>query len=73
MANTHPLSGARLQQPDPAPLRTRAMFDPDEPCTEHSTHYTGRIPCTGDLACRLCGTRWDDAGNVLSARTVPLA
>ena len=63
--NTHGMTGAPLEQPEPAPLRVFAAFDRDKPCTEHSTGYSGTVPCTGDYRCRLCGTVWDDAGRVV--------
>lgn len=68
MANTHGMTGAPLQQPDPSPLRIHAVFDRDQPCEVHSTGYTGSMPCTGDYACRLCGTAWDDNGNILGRK-----
>jgi hypothetical protein len=58
MTNTTPLTGQPLEQPVPAPLRILAVFDKDQPCTEHHAPYTGTIPCTGDLRCSLCGTEW---------------
>jgi hypothetical protein len=69
--NTHGMTGAKLEQPDPAPLRQFAAFDREEPCTEHSTAYTGSVPCTGAYACRLCGTAWDDRGRVESVPPQP--
>lgn len=68
MANRHGMTGAPLQQPDPEPLRRFAAFDSDQPCREHSTAYSGSMPCTGDYRCYLCGTVWDDDGKVLGAR-----
>lgn len=68
MSNRHGLTGAVLQQPDPPPLRKFAAFDRDQPCEVHSTGYSGTVPCTGDYRCRLCGTAWDDNGNVIGYR-----
>lgn len=62
--NRHGMTDAPLQQPSPAPLRIFAMFDRDAECTEHQPAYSGHIPCTGAYRCVLCGTAWDDAGNV---------
>lgn len=62
--NRHGMTGAELRQPVPAPLRIFAMFDRDSECTEHSPAFTGSIPCTGAYACALCGTAWDEKGNV---------
>ena len=61
--NRHPMTGAALQQPDPAPLRVWALADRDKPCTEHIAAYTGAIPCTGAYRCQACGTTWDEQGN----------
>ncbi len=60
---THPLTGIVLRQPDPAPLRTLAVFDRDQPCIDHAVAYTGSVPCTGALRCYICLTTWDDDGN----------
>jgi hypothetical protein len=58
-----------LEQPDPPPLRRFALFDADQPCTDHQAAYTGAIPCTGPLRCYLCGTEWDpDTGKLLAPR-----
>lgn len=66
MSNTTPLTGQPLRQPVPAPLRIGAVFDRDQPCTEHHAPYTGTIPCTGVLRCSLCGTEWDpETGELL--------
>ena len=64
--STHGLTGAPLQQPDPAPLRVFAVFDKNDPCVQHSTGYEGEVPCTGDYRCSLCGTVWDEDGKVLA-------
>jgi len=61
----HPLTGVQLEQPDPAPLRRFAIFDSDQSCVEHDPAYSGAVPCTGDLRCRLCGTAWDEQGRVI--------
>lgn len=66
--NRHGITGAVLQQPDPPPLRKFAIWDSDKPCEVHSTAYMGNMPCTGDYACHLCGTVWDDNGNVIGQR-----
>lgn len=63
--NAHPLTGKPLEQPDPPLRRAFAVFDADDPCTEHSGSYTGKIPCTGDYRCNLCGARWDEDGKYL--------
>jgi hypothetical protein len=64
--NRHGLTGAPLEQPSPPPLRTFAVFDKTHPCVEHLTGYEGAVPCTGDYRCSLCGTVWDEDGNVLA-------
>jgi hypothetical protein len=42
--NRTPLGGLPLAQPDPAPLRVNAVFDPAGPCLEHQVAYTGQVP-----------------------------
>ena len=70
--NRTPLTGLPLEQPDPAPLRIRALFDADQPCTEHHAPYSGKIPCTGVLRCSLCETEWDpETGRLLPPRRTP--
>lgn len=63
--NKHGMTGAPLQQPDPPPMRVNAVFDRDQPCTEHSTGYLGSRPCTGGYGCRICDTQWNDDGTVV--------
>jgi hypothetical protein len=59
--NRTPLGGLPLAQPDPAPLRVNAVFDPAGPCLEHQVAYTGQVPCTGLLRCALCLCTWNPA------------
>lgn len=67
-SNRTPLTGRPLEQPVPAPLRVLAVFDRDQPCTEHHAPFTGRVPCTGALRCTLCLTSWDpDTGQLLAS------
>lgn len=62
---THPLNGKPLEHPNPSPLRRYAAYAPGLACLAHQVAYSGNLPCTGDLACRLCGTAWDDAGLIV--------
>jgi hypothetical protein len=71
-SNRTPLTGQPLEQPDPPPLRVLAVFDADQPCTEHHAPFTGRMPCTGVLRCSMCLTEWDpDTGRLLPPRRTP--
>jgi hypothetical protein len=38
-----------------------ALIDDDKPCLRHVLLYR-----SGVLSCRLCGTQWDEAGQVES-------
>lgn len=70
--NRTPLTGQPLEQPDPAPHQIFVAWQNNEPCTKHSTAYTGTIPCTGVLRCAFCGTEWDpDTGKLLPPRRTP--
>ena len=54
-----PVTGRTLEEPVPPVLRLFAVFDADEPCTDHQVSYTGTVPVTGALRCHICGTTWD--------------
>ena len=51
-------------------MKKQFALVPDErakECTEHQFRYTGRIPCTGQIVCSMCGA----VGANVGGRLVP--
>jgi hypothetical protein len=66
VSTSHPVTGARLSQPSPQPLRVHAVLDKGDPCTDHSLSLVG-----DDCRCDLCGTRWNPDGSLREAGQAP--
>jgi len=64
--NDNTFNGVALKQPEEPPRRRFSMWHSHDPCIDHMVAYTGAIPCTGALRCRICGTEWDpDTGELI--------